>query len=111
MEEAKDLGMSSVYAVSDKPNIEDIKSGKFHLIFGSAENVLDKCSVDALKYSSCHLRNCLVAFVIDESHVNAHFIFMHVPHNLSDYSGPLSQTIPIFCKFKELQNYLALLLA
>jgi hypothetical protein len=81
MEEAKDLGMSSVCAVSDKPNIEDIKSGKFHLIFGSAENVLDKCSVDALKYSSCHLRNCLVAFVIDESHVNAHFIFMHVPHH------------------------------
>jgi hypothetical protein len=56
MEEAtKDLGMSSV-CVSDEPNIEDIKSGKFHLIFGSAENVLDKCSVDALKYSSCHLR-------------------------------------------------------
>jgi hypothetical protein len=25
---------------------------------------------------------------------NAHFIFMHVPHNLSDHS----QTIPIFCK-------------
>ena len=53
----------------------------------------------------------MVAFVIDESHVietwtgerkiqiqNAHFIFMHVPHNLSDHSGPLSQTIPIFCK-------------
>ena len=39
MEEAKDLGMSSV-CVSDEPNIEDIKSGKFHLIFGSAENVL-----------------------------------------------------------------------
>ena len=114
MEEAKDLGISSVFAVkgvSDEPNIEDIKSGKFHLIFGSAENVLDKCSVDALKYSSCHLRNRLVAFVIDESHVietwtgerkiqiqNAHFIFMHVPHNLSDHSGSLSQTIPIFCK-------------
>ena len=111
MEEAKDLGMSSVCAVSDEPNIEDIKSGKFHLIFGSAENVLDKCSVDALKYSSCHLRNRLVAFVIDESHVietwtgerkiqiqNAHSIFMHVPHNLSDHSGPLSQTILIFCK-------------
>jgi hypothetical protein len=113
MEEAKDLGMSSVCAVSDEPNIEDIKLGKFHLIFGSAENVLDKCSVDALKYSSCHLRNRLVAFVIDQSHVietwtgerkiqiqNAHFIFMDVPHNLSDHSGPLSQTIPIFfaCK-------------
>jgi hypothetical protein len=84
------------------------------LIFGSAENVLnDKCSVDALKYSSCHLRNRLVTFVIDESHVvetwtgerkiqiqNAHFIFMDVPHNLSDHSGPFSQTIPIFfaCK-------------
>jgi hypothetical protein len=26
MEEAKDLGMSSVCAVSDEPNIEDIKS-------------------------------------------------------------------------------------
>jgi hypothetical protein len=112
MEEAKDLGMSSVCAVSDEPNIEGIKSWKFHLIFGSAENVLDKCSVDALKYSSCHLRNRLVAFVIHESRVietwtgerkiqiqNAHqFIFMHVPHNLSDHSGPLSQTIPIFCK-------------
>ena len=104
MEEAKDLGMSSVCAVSDEPNIEDIKSGKFHLIFGSAENVLDKCSVDALKYSSCHLRNRLVAFVIDE------FIFMHVPHNLSDHSGPLSQTIPIFCK-RTSKLYLALLLA
>ena len=70
-----------------------------------------KCSVDALKYSSCHFRNRLVAVVIDESHVietwtgerkiqiqNAHFIFMHVPHNLSDHSGPLSQTIPIFSK-------------
>jgi hypothetical protein len=94
-----------------EPNIEDIKSGKFHLIFGSAKNVLNKCFPDALKYSSCQLRNRLVAFVIDESHViekwtgerkiqiqNAHFIFMHVPHNLSDHSGPLSQTIPIFCK-------------
>jgi hypothetical protein len=30
MEEAKDLDMSSV-CVSDEPNIEDIKSGKFHL--------------------------------------------------------------------------------
>jgi hypothetical protein len=39
MEEAKDLGMSSV-CVSDEPSIEDIKSGKFHLIFGSAENAL-----------------------------------------------------------------------
>ena len=63
MEEAKDLGMRSVCAVSDEPNIEDIKSGKFHLIFGSTENVLDKYSVDALKYSCCHLRNRLVAFV------------------------------------------------
>ncbi|CAB4002545.1 Hypothetical predicted protein [Paramuricea clavata] len=110
MEETKDLGMNSV-CDSDEPNIEDVKWGKFHLIFGSVENVLDKCSVDALKYSSCHLRNRLVAFVIDESHVienwtaerkiqieNAHFIFMHVPHNLSDHSGPLSQIIPIFCK-------------
>ena len=59
MEEAKDLGMSSV-CVSDEPK-EDIKSGKFHLIFGSAEKVLDKCFLDALKYSSCHLRNRLVA--------------------------------------------------
>jgi hypothetical protein len=121
MEEAKHLGMSSV-CVSDEPNIEDIKSGKFHLIFGSAENVLDKCSVDALKYSSCNLRNSLVAFVIHESRVietwtgerkiqiqKAHFIFMHVPHNLSDHSGPLSQTTRYFAK--ELQNYLALLLA
>ena len=32
MEEAKDLGISSV-CVSDEP-------GKFHLIFGSADNVL-----------------------------------------------------------------------
>jgi hypothetical protein len=68
MEEAKDLGMSSV-CVSDEPNIEDIKSGKFHLIFGSAENALNKCFLDALKYSSCRLRNRLVAFVIDESRV------------------------------------------
>jgi hypothetical protein len=56
---------------------------------------------------SCHLRNRLVDFVIDESHVietwtgerkiqiqNAHFIFMHVPHNLSDHSGPLSPNNP-----------------
>jgi hypothetical protein len=117
MAEAKDLGMSSV-CVSDEPNIEDIKSGKFHLIFGSAENVLNKCFFD----SSCHLRIRLVAFVIGESHVietwtgerkiqiqNAHFIFMHVPHNLSHHSGPLSQTNRYF--EKELQNYLALLLA
>jgi hypothetical protein len=84
------------------------------LIFGSAENVLGKFSIDALKYSSSHLRNRLVAFVIDKSHVvetwtgerkiqiqNAHFIFMDVPHNLADHSGPLSQTIPIFfaCKY------------
>jgi hypothetical protein len=41
---------------------------------------------------------------------NAHFIFMHVPHNLSDHSGPLSQTIPRYFA-KELQTYLALLLA
>ena len=51
------------------------------------------------------LRNRLVAFLIDESHVetwtgeskiqiqNARFIFRLVPHNLSDHSGPLSQTI------------------
>jgi hypothetical protein len=45
MEEAKDLGMSSVCAVSDEPNIEDIKSGRFHLIFGSAENVLVICVI------------------------------------------------------------------
>ena len=121
MEEAKDLGMSSV-CVSDEPNIEDIKSGKFQSIFGSAENVLDKCSVDALKYSSCHLRNRLVAFVIDESHVietwtgerkiqiqNAHFIFMHVPHNLSDILDLSHKQSRYFAK--ELQNYLALLLA
>jgi hypothetical protein len=114
MEEAKDLCMSLVCAVSDEPNIEDIKSGKFHLIFGSAENVLDKCSIDALKYTGCHLRNRLVAFVIDESHVietwtgerkiqiqNAYFIFMDVRHKLLDHSGPISQTIPIFfaCKY------------
>ena len=43
MEEAKDLGISSV-CLSDEHNIEDIKSGKFQLIFGSAENVLNKLS-------------------------------------------------------------------
>jgi hypothetical protein len=86
---------SSSVCVSDEPNIEDIKSGRIHLIFGSAEHVVNKCFLD----SSCHLHNRLVAFVIDESHVietwtggrkipiqNAHFIFMHVPHNLSDHS-------------------------
>jgi hypothetical protein len=115
------LVWSSV-CVCNQPNIEDIKSGKFHLISESAENALNKCFLDALKYPSCHLRNRLVAFVIDESHVietwtgerkiqiqNAHFIFMHVPHNLSDHFGPLSQTSQYFAK--ELQNYLALLLA
>ncbi|CAB3982910.1 Hypothetical predicted protein [Paramuricea clavata] len=76
MKEAKNLGMSSVCVVSDEEiksrkfqNTEDIKSGKFHLIFGLAENVLDKSSVHALKYSICHLRNRLVDFVIHESHV------------------------------------------
>ena len=33
MEEAKDLGMSSVW-VSDETNIEDIKSGKFDFWIG-----------------------------------------------------------------------------
>jgi hypothetical protein len=62
---------------------------------------------------SKNLRNRLVAFVIDESDVietwsgerkiqiqNAHFILMDIPHNLSDHSEPLSQTILIFfaCK-------------
>jgi hypothetical protein len=116
MEEAKDLGMSSV-CVSDEPNIDDIKSWKFNLIFGSAENALNKCFLDALKYSSCHLRNRLVAFVIDESHVmekgkykfKMHILFLCMsriifqtildPHKQSRYFA------------KELQNYLALLLA
>ena len=112
--------MSSV-CVNDEPNIEDIKSGKFHLIFGSAENVLDKCSVDALKYSSCQLRNRLVAFVRDESYVietwtgerkiqiqNAHFILMHVPHNLQTILDLSHKQSRYFAK--ELQNCLALLL-
>jgi hypothetical protein len=102
----------------------DIKSGRFHLTFGSAENVLDtECSVDALKYSSCHLRNRLVAFVIDESHVietcglekgkykfKMHILFpcmsriifqtiLYLSHKQSRYFA------------KDLQNYLALLLA
>jgi hypothetical protein len=55
------------------------------------------------------LRNRLVAFGIDESDVietwsgerkiqiqNAHFILMDIPHNLSEHSEPLSQTILIF---------------
>lgn len=68
MEEAKDLRISSV-CLSDAPNTEDIKSGKFQLILGSAKNVLNNCFVDVLKDSSCHLHNCLAALVVDESHV------------------------------------------
>ena len=84
----------------------------FSLKFKSISNfVFCRCA--------CWLPNSLMTPVlatgyiynIDESHVietwtgerkiqiqNAHFIFMHIPHNLSDHSGPLSQTIPIFCK-------------
>jgi hypothetical protein len=129
MEEAKDLGMSSVCAVkavkavSDEPNIEDIKSGKFHLIFASAENVLDKCSVDALKYSSCHLRNRLVAFVIDEStslkrglekakyKFKMHILFLCMSHIIFQTIMDLSHKQSARYFAKELQNYLALLLA
>ena len=68
MVEAKDLGMSTV-SLGNAPNIEEIKSGKYQLIFGSAENVLDKRLLDALKDSTSHLHNRLVALVIDESHV------------------------------------------
>ena len=68
------------------------------MIFGSAKNVLDKCFLDASKYSS--LSHVIETWTGERKIQiqNAHFIFMHVPHNLSDHSGPLSQTIPIFCK-------------
>jgi hypothetical protein len=69
------------------------------------------------------VHNRLVAFVIDKCHVietwtgerkiqiqNAHFIFMHVPHNLSDHSGPFSNNPDILQKnFKTILR--ALLLA
>jgi hypothetical protein len=123
MEEAKDLGMSSV-CVSDEPNMEDIKSGKFHLIFGSAENVLNMCFLVALKYSSCHLHNRLVAFVIDESHVietwthgekgkykfKMHILFLCMSHIIFQTILDLSHKQSRYFA-KELQNYLALLLA
>jgi hypothetical protein len=57
------------------------------------------------------VHNRLVAFVIDKSHVietwtgerkiqiqNAHFIFMHGTHNLSDHSGSLSNNPDILQK-------------
>jgi hypothetical protein len=92
------------------------------LIFGSAEDVLDKCFLDALKYSSNHLRNRLIAFVIDELtslrrglekgkyKFKMHILFLCMSRIIFQTILDLSHKQSRYFA-KELQNYLALLLA
>ena len=48
--------------------LEDVTDGKYQLIFGSAEDVLDTKFIAVLKNDRMRLHQNLVAIVIDESH-------------------------------------------
>ena len=65
IEEAKAIGISA--CVLSDLLVEDLRSAKFQLIFGSAEVVLDTDRLDAIKDHTFPLNRNLVA-VVDECH-------------------------------------------
>lgn len=66
IEEAKVIGISAC-ALSDL-SVEDLRSAKFQLMFGSAEVVLDTDRLNVIKDRTFPLHNNLVAVVVDECH-------------------------------------------
>lgn len=64
--EARSIGMSAA-SVADL-SFEELRSAKFQLLFGSAEKVIDKHFLDALRDNGSRLHVNLAAVVVDESH-------------------------------------------
>ena len=49
-------------------SLEDVENGKYQLIFGSAEEILEKPFLGRLKKSNTPLHQNLAALIVDESH-------------------------------------------
>ena len=64
--EAESIGISATSAAAISE--DELRAGKFQLIFGSAETVLEKRLLDILKDSGSSLHRKLATVVVDESH-------------------------------------------
>ena len=66
LSEATAMGLTAT-ALSDA-SLEDVENGKYQLIFGSAEEILEKPFLGWLKKSNTPLHQNLAALIVDESH-------------------------------------------
>lgn len=67
IDEANAMGISAVSL--GKATIEDLRYGKFQLLFASAESALEGRFVNVMKDQNSSLHQALAAIVVDESHV------------------------------------------
>ena len=66
MTEASSMGLTAVSL--SEASLQDVESGKYQLIFASAEEILEKSFLDRLKKSNTLLHQNLAALIVDESH-------------------------------------------
>ena len=67
LSEATAMGLTAT-SLSDA-SLEDLENGKYKLIFGSAEEILEKPFLGRLKKSNTPLHQNLAALIVDESHI------------------------------------------
>ena len=67
LSDATKMGLT-VTSLSDA-RLEDLENGKYKLIFGSAEEILEKPFLGRLKKSNTPLHQNLPALTVDESHI------------------------------------------
>ncbi|CAH3022187.1 unnamed protein product, partial [Porites evermanni] len=66
LSKATAMGLTAT-SLSDA-SLEDVENGKYQLIFGSAEEILEKLFLSWLKKSNTPLHQNLAALIVDESH-------------------------------------------
>ena len=66
LSEATAMGLTAT-SLSDA-SLEDVENGKYQLIFGSAEEILEKPFLGRLKKSRSPLHQNLATLIVDESH-------------------------------------------
>ena len=66
MTEASSMGLTAVSL--SEASLQDVESGKYQLIFASAEEILEKSFLDRLKKSNTLLHQNLAVLIVDESH-------------------------------------------
>ena len=102
LSEATAMGLTAS-SLSDA-SLEDVENGKYQLIFGSAEEILEKPFLDRLKKSNTPLHQNLAALIVNESHTvetwtSQRFVFLPCCY-------PRRCSINLCCKHEDKFNVL-----